>query len=125
MYFITSLSSNNFILTSGAIQRRLPAPPGASRRFPAPPGAAALESESFRPGQVSSLAALSFPPGGGLPETVKGALFQPGQTSKEQGSGLGLAISGQLAASMGAELLLAKSDENGTTFRLTLAKRNS
>ncbi|SVA82485.1 uncharacterized protein METZ01_LOCUS135339, partial [marine metagenome] len=40
--------------------------------------------------------------GCGLPETMKGALFQPGQTSKEQGSGLGLAISGQLAASMGA-----------------------
>mgnify|MGYP001162242227 FL=1 len=63
--------------------------------------------------------------GGGLPETVKASLFQPGQTSKEQGSGLGLAISGQLAASMGAELFLTKSDENGTTFRLTLAKRNS
>jgi len=29
-----------------------------------------------------------------------------------------------LAASMGAELALVKSDENGTTFRLTLAKRN-
>lgn len=62
--------------------------------------------------------------GGGLPETVKRSLFQPGQTSKKQGSGLGLAISGQLAASMGAELALVKSDENGTTFRLTLAKRN-
>ncbi len=63
--------------------------------------------------------------GKGLPEMVKGSLFQPGHTSKEQGSGLGLAISGQLAASMGAELVLAKSDENGTTFRLTLTKRNS
>ena len=63
--------------------------------------------------------------GKGLPERVKGSLFQPGHTSKEQGSGLGLAISGQLAASMGAELVLAKSDENGTTFRLTLTKRNS
>ena len=62
--------------------------------------------------------------GCGLPETMKGALFQPGQTSKEQGSGLGLAISGQLAASMGAKLVLVKSDENGTTFRLTLGERN-
>ena len=59
----------------------------------------------------------------GLPETVKRSLFQPGNTSKEQGAGLGLAISGQLAASMGAELILAKSDNNGTTFRLALAKR--
>lgn len=63
--------------------------------------------------------------GGGLPEAVKGSLFQPGNTSKEQGSGLGLAISGQLAASMRAELTLAKSDENGTTFRLALAKRSA
>ena len=63
--------------------------------------------------------------GGGLPEAVIGSLFQPRNTSKEQGSGLGLAISGQLAASMRAELTLAKSDENGTTFRLALAKRNS
>ena len=62
--------------------------------------------------------------GPGLPETMKGTLFQPGQTSKEQGSGLGLAISGQLAASMGAKLALTKSNENGTTFRLTLGKRN-
>ena len=63
--------------------------------------------------------------GGGLPEAAIGSLFQPGNTSKEQGSGLGLAISGQLAASMRAELTLAKSDENGTTFRLALAKRSA
>ena len=63
--------------------------------------------------------------GGGLPEAVKGSLFQPGNTSKEQGSGLGLAISGQLAGAMGADLTLAKSDENGTTFRLALAKRSA
>ena len=62
--------------------------------------------------------------GHGLPETMKGTLFRPGQTSKEQGSGLGLAISGQLAASMGAKLALTKSNENGTTFQLTLGKRN-
>ena len=60
--------------------------------------------------------------GGGLPEAMKVSLYQPGNTSKEQGSGLGLAISGQLAASMGADLTLAKSDESGTTFRLALAK---
>ena len=62
--------------------------------------------------------------GHGLPETMKGTLVRPGQTSKEQGSGLGLAISGQLAASMGAKLALTKTNENGTTFRLTLGKRN-
>ena len=61
----------------------------------------------------------------GLPETVKRSLFQPGNTSKEQGAGLGLAISGQLATSMGAELILTKSDNSGTTFRLALAKRSA
>ena len=61
--------------------------------------------------------------GQGLPEAVRESLFQPGNTSKEQGSGLGLAISGQLAGAVDADLALAKSDENGTTFRLTLAKR--
>ena len=63
-------------------------------------------------------------PGGGLPEAMKATLFQPGQPSKAQGSGLGLALSGQLAASMGAKLALAKSDENGTTFQLSLGERN-
>ena len=62
--------------------------------------------------------------GSGLPETVKKGLFQPGCTSKELGSGLGLAISGQLAASIGAELTLEKSDENGATFCLALSNRN-
>jgi len=63
--------------------------------------------------------------GQGLPEAVRESLFQPGNTSKEQGSGLGLAISGQLAGAVDADLALVKSDENGTTFRLTLAKRES
>ena len=62
--------------------------------------------------------------GRGLPEAVKESLFQPGNTSKAQGSGLGLAISSQLAGALNADLALVKSDENGTTFRLTLAKRN-
>ena len=62
--------------------------------------------------------------GCGLPEAVKESLFQPGNTSKEQGSGLGLAISGQLAGAADADLVLVKSDENGTIFRLTLAERN-
>jgi signal transduction histidine kinase len=62
--------------------------------------------------------------GSGLQEPVKESLFQPGNTTKEQGSGLGLAISGQLAVSMSAELSLVKSNESGTTFRLTLAERD-
>ena len=61
--------------------------------------------------------------GSGLPEETKQRLFQPGGTSKEQGSGLGLAISKQLAMAIDAELRLAKSDEQGTTFELRLAKQ--
>ena len=80
---------------------------------------------TVRASETSGLTVIDVSDTGcGLPETMKGALFQPGQTSKEQGSGLGLAISGQLAASMGAKLALVKSDENGTTFRLTLGERN-
>ena len=61
----------------------------------------------------------------GLPDSVKEDLFQAGRSSKEQGSGLGLAISKQLAMAIDAELSLAKSDENGTTFELRLAKRDA
>jgi len=63
--------------------------------------------------------------GSGLPEETKQRLFQPGGTSKEQGSGLGLAISRQLAMAIDAELRLAKSDEQGTTFELRLAKQTN
>jgi len=63
--------------------------------------------------------------GSGLPEETKQRLFQPGRTSKEQGSGLGLAISKQLAMAIDAELRLAKSDEQGTTFELRLAKQTN
>lgn len=63
--------------------------------------------------------------GSGLPEETKQRLFQPGGTSKEQGSGLGLAISKQLAMAIDAELRLAKSDEQGTTFELRLAKQTN
>jgi len=61
--------------------------------------------------------------GRGLPEGTKARLFKPGGSSKHLGSGLGLAISRQLAMSIDAELRLAKSDEQGTTFELRLAKR--
>ena len=63
--------------------------------------------------------------GPGLPEGTQEQLFQAGKSTKEQGSGLGLAISRQLAISIDADLRLAKSDENGTTFELRLAKRGA
>lgn len=42
--------------------------------------------------------------GSGLPESVRGNLFQPVRSTKEGGSGIGLALSHQLAASLGGRL---------------------
>jgi C4-dicarboxylate-specific signal transduction histidine kinase len=58
--------------------------------------------------------------GPGLSEHLKGALFQPCQSTKAGGTGLGLAISKQLASSFGAELELKSSTSAGCTFTLTI-----
>ncbi len=44
--------------------------PNGFSSFPVPSGPAAVESESFRSGEIRSVAALSFPPEGGLPESA-------------------------------------------------------
>lgn len=58
--------------------------------------------------------------GAGLPMHVRTRLFQPCQSAKAGGNGIGLAISKQLAAHLGAELTLLKTDASGTTFTLIL-----
>lgn len=59
--------------------------------------------------------------GPGLPEAVRRHLFRPFvASSRRGGSGLGLAIARDLARAHGGELVLLRSDTNGTTFRLTL-----
>ena len=58
--------------------------------------------------------------GGGLPEAVRARLFQPCASTKMGGSGLGLALSQQLAQQAGGRLVLVRSDQNGTSFRLVL-----
>ena len=58
--------------------------------------------------------------GGGLPEAVKGRLFQPCASTKMGGSGLGLALSHQLAQQAGGRLELVRSDGAGACFRLVL-----
>lgn len=58
--------------------------------------------------------------GTGIPEAIRAHLFEPGHTSKRGGSGLGLAISQLLARQIGAELTLAQSDHEGTSFNLSL-----
>lgn len=59
--------------------------------------------------------------GPGLPEAVRRNLFRPfAVSSRRGGSGLGLAIARDLARAHGGELVLVKTDESGTTFRLSL-----
>ncbi|MSU23722.1 MAG: HAMP domain-containing histidine kinase [Opitutus sp.] len=59
-------------------------------------------------------------PGPGLPEGIRGRLFQSYASTKVGGSGLGLALSYQLAQQAGGRLELLRSDPHGTCFRLTL-----
>jgi len=58
--------------------------------------------------------------GGGVPYGVRSRLFQPIHSTKEGGAGIGLAISRQLATHLGAELRLAETSANGSTFELRL-----
>jgi signal transduction histidine kinase len=61
--------------------------------------------------------------GPGLPLKAQEHLFTPFQGgARKGGSGLGLAIAAELIKGHGGQLTLAKTDENGTTFRLTLPK---
>jgi signal transduction histidine kinase len=59
--------------------------------------------------------------GPGLPEKARAHLFEPFAGSVRQGgTGLGLAISRELACGHGGDLMLVKSDSDGTVFRLEL-----
>lgn len=59
--------------------------------------------------------------GPGLPEKAREHLFEPFTGSaRKGGTGLGLAIARELACGHGGDLVLVKSDAEGTTFRLEL-----
>ena len=58
--------------------------------------------------------------GSGIPEDVKGTLFQPFVTTKAAGIGLGLAVVAQVANEHGASLE-HETGPDGTTFRLTFS----
>ncbi|MCB2112824.1 MAG: HAMP domain-containing sensor histidine kinase [Parvularculaceae bacterium] len=59
--------------------------------------------------------------GPGIPEDAKAHLFEPFKGSKKPGgSGLGVAIAHEIARAHGGELTLAKSDQTGATFKITL-----
>ncbi|MCX7558734.1 HAMP domain-containing sensor histidine kinase [Sulfitobacter sp. F26204] len=61
--------------------------------------------------------------GPGLPAKAKEHLFAPFQGgARKGGSGLGLAIAAELVKGHGGQLALAKTDAQGTMFRITLPK---
>ncbi len=61
--------------------------------------------------------------GPGLPKKAQEYLFQPFQGGvRKGGSGLGLVIASELVRGHGGKLKLVQTDENGTTFRITLPK---
>lgn len=59
--------------------------------------------------------------GPGIPERARARLFEAFvSTAREGGTGLGLAIASELVKANGGRIELARSDANGTIFRLTL-----
>ena len=62
--------------------------------------------------------------GPGIPEQVRGRLFEPfAGSSKADGNGLGLAICRELVRAHGGEIELLGTSERGTVFRLRLPAR--
>ena len=58
--------------------------------------------------------------GPGVPESLRGKIFEPFVSAKEGGTGLGLAVCLSLARAHGGDLRLARSDAGGAEFVLTL-----
>ncbi len=58
--------------------------------------------------------------GFGIPEELRDRIFESFLTGRKEGSGLGLAISKRILKSHEGDLELLESNEQGTTFRLTL-----
>jgi signal transduction histidine kinase len=73
----------------------------------------------FQNGGASATVSVSDE-GGGIPESIRPHLFEPGRSGRPGGTGLGLAISQLLARQIGATLLLDATGPQGTTFRLTV-----
>lgn len=61
--------------------------------------------------------------GPGIPESVKGKIFQPFFTTKEEGTGLGLSIAARIIEEHGGKLEADSQDGQGATFILTLPAR--
>lgn len=62
--------------------------------------------------------------GNGIPKEIQPTLFDPFITTKESGTGLGLTIVKRIVENHGGTIELYKSNEKGTTFLLTLPRKN-
>lgn len=58
--------------------------------------------------------------GTGIPEDMRGRIFQPYVTTKETGTGLGLFVSRNIVEQHGGQIELTKSTSKGTTFTVYL-----
>ena len=63
--------------------------------------------------------------GPGIPPVVRARMFEAFQTAaRAGGTGLGLAISAELVSAHGGHISVARSDEQGTVFEITIPDRN-
>ena len=58
--------------------------------------------------------------GHGIPESIRGQIFESFLTNRADGTGLGLSISKRILRSHRGDIELADSSPNGTTFRFCL-----
>lgn len=63
--------------------------------------------------------------GHGIPESIREKVFQPFFSTKEEGTGLGLSIARRIVEEHGGELDFISTEENGTTFIITLPVKES
>lgn len=73
-----------------------------------------------REGEVARIDVVDS--GSGVPDAIRGRIFDPFVTTRAEGSGLGLAIAHRLAASMNGSVELASTGPSGSVFRLTLPR---
>jgi nitrogen-specific signal transduction histidine kinase len=59
--------------------------------------------------------------GRGIPESIRGKLFEPFISyGKENGTGLGLTVVQKIVQDHGGDVVVEKTSEEGTVFRITL-----
>jgi signal transduction histidine kinase len=101
-------------LTRNAIQALEAA---QSENSDAPSGSVTVRA--WREGSVVSIEVRDNGPG--IPERVRGKLFEAFQSAaRPGGTGLGLAIAAELVRAHGGEIGLDRTDETGTSFTFTI-----